>query len=662
MGAKAVGPGRLEHGLMRYTGACRPGIILVALLCFIPLSAFRAEAANAVFSRDKTTPTNAPIRFSSPVLVDLDGNRDTLEIVIGDELGYVYGIGSQGNTMWVFSVRNFPGYEWVQTACQSSPAVADLDGDGALEVVVTLASRDEYVPQKPGAVFMFRLAPGGWVPTTAGGFVRLMVDRDGDNVLDGAFPSPTVSDLDGDGRMEIIAGAWDQICYALRLDGSPFWNLDNDPTDNQEHGFKAGDTIWTTPAIADIDWDLVPEVVLGADAHDFPWGHQVPYQMHNGGLLLVLEGPTGRLEVGPGKFFHESYHPEGAGYYYNPAGENHVPVNNISEVFQSSPVVADVDADGLPEIVHGTGQTYYRPRDDQHNRIFCWNAENATRRWAAYTGAEVFASPAVANVDADPELEIFARTFDYSAPKMYGINGISGIPIAGFPVPIQPGNPRSIGAVIGDVDGDLQMEILVVSYGRLHVFGPTGFEESGFNDCPNLMFTSPAIGDIDNDGLCELVLGNSEGVWIYQCNSGPVGVIPWGQYRRDAINSGVVPLFDARPKSVEILGPVVGGMDVPVRVTFENMGSTVWTSQNIAVASQSPAVLMLPVSPPPGTWVANGQTLVVEFQAPAPMQLGQSAFSFRLVDFNGVPFGGQLERPFSVSALRTSAKNWRLFR
>lgn len=645
--------------LVQQVKTMRAALIFLFLIC---QSALRVEAVQAVFAHVHSSPTINDVRFSSPVLIDLDGNPNTLEIVVGDESGYIYGFDSSGGSLWTFSIREFSGFEGVQTACQSSPAVADLEGDGALEVVVTLASRDEFVASKPGAIFMFRLDQNGLTPTTSGGFARLTLDRNQDQIPDGAFPSPTVVDLDGDGKLEILACSWDELCYALRYDGTLFWNLDNDPTDPAEYGFKTGDTIWTTPAVADIDNDSFPEIVIGVDAQDFPWGHQIPYQTKAGGILVVLDGPTAALEVGPDKFFHESYHEEGSGSYYNPQGDNHIPVVNISEVLQSSPVIADVDTDGLPEIIHGTGQQFHSPTDNLHDRIFCWNAENGTQQWNRYVEGEVFASPAVANVDADPELEIFARNFDFQNPKLFGLDGVSGNIVPGFPVAVRAGNPRSIGAVIGDVDGDGMMEIIVVSYGRLHVFGANGVEESGFDNVPNLMFTSPAIGDIDNDGNCEMVLGNSEGIWIFRCQSGPVGAIPWGQYRRDARNSGVIPLYTAEPVSSEVLGPVVGGDEATVRVAFGNSGSSVWAPENTQILNQTSGVPQTPIPLPPGTWVLNGQTLVLEFSAPVPRQLGPVSLRFQLGDLAGVPFGAVLSIPLFVTELRPASINWRHYR
>lgn len=645
----------------RLSGRRGAGLLVTLLL------AVGGWSETATFRLIKIAPTDAPLRFSSPTLVDLDNNPATLEIVVGDESGNVYGFDSLGNRMWQFSIRNFRGFEGVWTACQSSPAVADLDNDGKKEVAVTLASRDEFLPYKPGAFFMFRLDGAGRNPTVAGGFARLARDFNYDWIPDGCFASPTVADLDGDGDLEIITTSWDQTCAAFHHTGALAWNLKYDPTDTQAYGFPAGDTIWTTPAVADIDSNGVKEVVFGADAHLFGWGNQIPFQMQPGGILIVLHGPSGLLNwapAGQGKFFIESYHPEGDDWYYNPNGENHIPVANtvvrISEVLQSSPVIGDVDGDGRMEIVHGTGQNFYHPADANHNRVYCWNGESATLQWSYYLGSEVFASPALANVDNDPDLEVFVRDFNEWTPRLWGFKGNSGAVLPGFPPAIKPGNPRAIGAVIGDVDGDGRQEIITLSYGRVHVFNSGGLQESCL-DPPNALFTSPAIGDIESDGQCEMIVCTSNGLYIYRCN-GKVGAIPWGQYRRDAQKSGVVPVFDATPASLLVVGNPLGGGTVNVQLTFHNLGSAVWSSKTVKLHNDTagwyPADFQLPTS----AWVPNARTLTMTVPLRVPTKLGSHLLSFRLQTTGGSSFGQPARMMIYVRQLLTGATHWNLYR
>ncbi|NCC34877.1 MAG: hypothetical protein EOM24_23115, partial [Chloroflexia bacterium] len=62
-----------------------------------------------------------------------------------------------------------------------------------------------------------------------------------------------------------------------------------------------------------------------------------------------------------------------------------------------TPAVGDIDGDGLPEVLVGS--------DDGH--IYAWHHDGqAVAGWPRMMTAAVKGSPALANVDADPALEV----------------------------------------------------------------------------------------------------------------------------------------------------------------------------------------------------------------------------------------------------------------
>jgi hypothetical protein len=140
---------------------------------------------------------------SSPVLADLDGDGQ-LEIVLQE--GF---IGETGDKIWAFRSNGdtLPGFPQAYLSghygTSSSPAVADVDGDGRLEIVLADGSGSLYVIEPDGTFF-----PG--FPMSYGGSETLS--------------SPSVLDVDGDGRMEIFlsynSAAHSAVVGGWRLDGS----------------------------------------------------------------------------------------------------------------------------------------------------------------------------------------------------------------------------------------------------------------------------------------------------------------------------------------------------------------------------------------------------------------------------------------------------------
>jgi hypothetical protein len=108
--------------------------------------------------------------------------------------------------------------------------------------------------------------------------------------------------------------------------------------------------------------------------------------------------------------------------------------------------------------------------------------------------------------------------------------------------------PLRSSPTIGDVDGDNQLEIAVALGWEIAIVGNNGSQEQALHtDCTVL--ASPAIGDPDDDGQTNLIIGgcdalnNKSNGHIYNFEmAGETyneGAVPWGQFHRDAQNSGL---------------------------------------------------------------------------------------------------------------------------
>ncbi len=173
--------------------------------------------------------------WSSPTAADIDGDG-YLEVV--------YGTGNyfhDSRGMYI-RVREHDGTEKYQLTTSgrtfASPLVADLDGDGTMEIVATTLEGYCYAWNYNGAArFATKTVPFGSVTGT-----------------EPIFSSPLAVDLDGDGKLEIVYAQATQIVI-VSSDGVQL--SDSTKREMVFESFKG------SPAVSDIDGDSRLEIVSG---------------------------------------------------------------------------------------------------------------------------------------------------------------------------------------------------------------------------------------------------------------------------------------------------------------------------------------------------------------------------------------------------------------
>ncbi len=175
---------------------------------------------------------------------------------------------------------------WLQWTA-SPPAVADLDGDGRNEVI-GIPNVERHIPYRTQA-HAFMVLDGAYGDGRRSarrhrGFETLPMSNKpvhrpaGDWYPPTGIPAPTVVDIVGDDRPEIVAALPGGKVYAVGPDGDKLWTADYAP--------RRAKTFASEVVAADLNKDGRPELVFGT------------YALHrNAGRLIVLSSRGKKLSV-----------------------------------------------------------------------------------------------------------------------------------------------------------------------------------------------------------------------------------------------------------------------------------------------------------------------------------------------------------------------------
>ncbi len=187
-----------------------------------------------------------------------------------------------------------------------------------------------------------------------------------------------------------------------------------------------------------------------------------------------------------------------------------------NRVVESSPCLVDLDNDGRPEVVIGSGG----------GRVYAYRSSGGSFliSWFVETGGPVFSSPAAGDIDGDNRPEI---VFGSEDGKVYAIehNGSS-----------VPGWPKTTGgsvrgsAVIVDIDDNGYSDVFIASEdGYLYGWDGRGYALSGFPyNLGASSESSPTVGDIDDDGKLEILIGDNNGL-VHAINHDGTPLAGWPQ-------------------------------------------------------------------------------------------------------------------------------------
>ncbi len=323
--------------------------------------------------------------------------------------------------------------------------------------------------------------------------------------------APAFGDIDGDGEGEIVVtsifGSSQGSINAWHKNGTPVTGF---PV---THGYST-----RTPVLADIDNDGAMEIII--NKRIYPLGEEWAYK--GDGTVLWTQSlnhvPASSAAVGDitgdgvPEIICESYlslyamDNTGAilpGFPFDlPAG-----VTNS----YSSPVLADVDGDGIREIIFGSqadnGQGYVH---------ILKNDGSVYPGWPKITGNWVYTPPTVGYIDNDNILDVAVgdQVLSFTPVDYVYAWNVNGTALSGFP--IGPSNAINSQIILGDINNDGLIDLITDDNGApyYHGYSADGSILPGWPIMVNgetTFYEMPALADIDGNGTLDLLGAGNQG-------------------------------------------------------------------------------------------------------------------------------------------------------
>jgi len=451
-----------------------------------------------------------------PAIVDLDDDG-LLDLLIGNEDG----------TLAHYEQTSVGSYDFTQIStafCSidvgtaAAPCLADLDGDGLLDLVVGHSGgRVKHFEQEEDAPYSFGPVPGDC----------------GDLFIGTVVATPVIADLDADGLLDLIVGGYTGTLahYEQAEIGSTAFALVSDDFNAISVSQRS------VPQIADLDGDGLLDLVVG-ERRSAPL-HYEQESAHSEVFTLVagtFDMPELMSAIAPcfadldgdgfvdmisgteaGALIHHEQSPDGG---LLPGVDSLLAANPLEVASMAAPCLTDLNGDGLLDLLIGgnDGRIALCTQDEPGSIAFNRVSDSLADVFRSYR-----AVPCVADLDSDGLLDILVGRGDgklshYEQTEAAGqtltyLHDVDGIRV----------EQGGVTPCLTDIDADGLFDLLigthagtVLHYEQSEADAETfGLVTESFQGIDTGYQARPQFTDLDADGLLDLIVVDGNGAFTH---------------------------------------------------------------------------------------------------------------------------------------------------
>ena len=497
-----------------------------------------------------------------PQLADADGDGD-LDLFVQEH----------SNRVMFFrnvAAEGAPEYRWVTDAYEDLPVgewfrFVDVDLDGDLDLLT----------EEPYSYIRYYRNDGGSGPASYVLATDTLRDVAGEAIFSDRQNIPNAADIDCDGDLDLLIGRLTGTITRYEAetvdgDGAPRFRHVTDSFEDIEiiGAFQGSMHGANTMALEDVDQD---------GDHDLFWG-----DFFEPGLLLIENTGTCATPVLRG--IPRAW----------PLAE---PVTTSG---YNAPALGDVDGDGDMDLTMGVLGGAFDPKTSAVDNLYQFEqqADGSFREVTSRlirtvdVGSESF--PAFSDLDRDGDLDLLLSnkidSRNSRTGKLYVFENTGSATVPAFTARgAVPGLPDQYhyAPAFGDLDGDGDEDVVMGSYSDRMAYyrndGPGGgaggilprwtLVDSAAATLSRGRYTTPALGDLDDDGDLDLLVGESSGALNYYRNDGGPGA-PAFQLVSDEYQD-----IDLGRRSVPVLVDLDGDGDLDLAVGYEVAGVRIFLNE-----------------------------------------------------------------------------------